>query len=63
VENRRALLTSASSTLDDLVTRVTDAAEALGAEGEDSLSAELYEVERSLRAALRRLEGVTRRLR
>ena len=63
MENRRALLTSASSTLDDLVTRVTDAAEALGAEGEDSLSAELYEVERSLRAALRRLEGVTRRLR
>jgi hypothetical protein len=63
VENRRAALSSASSTLGDLVDRVTGTADALLADGEESLAHELYEVERSLQAALRRLDGVARRMR
>lgn len=62
MENRRALLSSASSTLEDLVVRVTESAEDLRVQGEESLAHDLYEVERSLRAAQRRLGAVVRRM-
>jgi hypothetical protein len=63
VEKRRAVLSSASTTLEDLVVRMAEAGEEADAAGEESLAYDLFEVERTLRMALRRLEGVTRRLR
>lgn len=63
MENRRAALSSASTTLDDLVTRVTDVADEVQAAGDESLAHDLYEVERALRSAHRRLSDVVRRLR
>jgi hypothetical protein len=63
VEKRRAVLSSASTTLEDLVVRMAEAGEEADASGEESLAHDLFEVERTLRMALRRLEGVTRRLR
>jgi hypothetical protein len=63
VENRRALLSSASSSLDDLVERVTESADELRTIGEEALAHDLYEVERSLRTAQRRLGAVVRRMR
>jgi hypothetical protein len=63
VENRRALLSSASSSLDDLVERVTESADELRTLGEEALAYDLYEVERSLRTAQRRLGAVVRRMR
>jgi hypothetical protein len=63
VEHRRAQLSSATTTLEELVTRVSDAADELQAAGDEGSAAELFEVERSLRSALRRLATVTRRLR
>jgi hypothetical protein len=63
VENRGASLSSAATTLDELVTRITETADAAQAAGDESLAHDLYEVERGLRSALRRLEGVVRRTR
>lgn len=63
MDNRRALLSSASSSLDDLVVRVTESADELRNVGEEALAHDLYEVERSLRAAQRRLGAVVRRMR
>lgn len=57
-----ARLSSAQTTLDDLIERITSAADALHAEQEVGLAVDLYEVERSLRAAARRLEAVRRRM-
>jgi hypothetical protein len=63
MEHRRALLSSASSTLEELVVRVTESADDLRSQGDDALAHDLYEVERSLRAAQRRLAAVVRRMR
>ncbi|HEY6533594.1 MAG TPA: hypothetical protein VIY72_14900 [Acidimicrobiales bacterium] len=63
MENRRASLSSASSSLDDLLARVTESAEELRVGGEEALAYDLYEVERSLRVAQRRLGAVVRRMR
>ena len=63
MEKRRAVLSSASTTLEDLVVRIAAAGEEAETSGEESLAYDLFEVERTLRMALRRLEGVTRRLR
>jgi hypothetical protein len=63
MEHRRALLSSASSSLEELVARVTESADDLRAGGEEALAHDLYEVERSLRAAQRRLAAVVRRMR
>lgn len=57
-----ARLSSAQTTLDDLIERITAVADALHAEQEVGLAVDLYEVERSLRAAARRLEAVRRRM-
>lgn len=58
----RAQLASLSTALDELTERVTATADAARSDDED-LAADLYEVERSLRAAGRRLATVVRRLR
>ena len=63
MENRRAVLSSASTTLEELVVRVAEAGEEANTAGEEGLAHDLFEVERTLRMAHRRLEGVTRRLR
>jgi len=57
-----ARLSSAQTTLDDLISRITSVADALHEEQQVALAVDLYEVERSLRAAARRLETVRRRL-
>jgi hypothetical protein len=62
VDTERAELSSASTTLDELVDRVTAAAEALLRQGEEGLAHDLFEVERSLRAAQRRLSGAVGRM-
>jgi hypothetical protein len=58
----RAQLASLSTALDELTERVTTTADAVRADDEE-LALDLYEVERSLRAAGRRLGAVVRRLR
>ncbi len=63
VDSERAQLSSASTTLEDLVARVTTVGERLHAAGEESLAHELFEVERALRGADRRLRAVTGRMR
>lgn len=63
MENRGAALSSAATTLDELVTRITEAADELGSVGDEGLAHDLYEVERALRTAQRRLAAVVRRTR
>jgi hypothetical protein len=62
VDPHRAELSSANTTLDELVRRVTSAGELLLASGDDALAHDLFEIERSLRAAQRRLTGVVGRM-
>ena len=57
-----AQLSSAATGLDELVKRVVEAAERLHVAGRDDLAGDLFEVERSLQAAARRLAGVVRAL-
>lgn len=54
----RAELSSVSTGLEELVRRVTDIADRLGTDERDTLGPDLYEVERTLRAAERRLRRV-----
>lgn len=56
-----AQLTSTATGLDELIARVTAAADGMADQRED-VAADLYEVERSLRAGSRRLAAVLRRL-
>jgi len=63
VDPQGAELSSASSTLDEMIARVARSAEGLLARGEESQAHDLFEVERSLRAAQRRLVGVVDRMR
>ncbi|MCU0311612.1 MAG: hypothetical protein MUE36_11815 [Acidimicrobiales bacterium] len=63
MDSERAQLSSASTTLEELVAKVTAVGERLHADGEESLAHELFEVERALRGADRRLRGVTVRMR
>ncbi|MEJ5256476.1 MAG: hypothetical protein WHS89_14115 [Acidimicrobiales bacterium] len=58
----RAELSSVSSILDDLGGRLERLASRFQARNEDALAADLYEVERALRMAERRLAQVVRRL-
>lgn len=51
----RAELSSVSTGLEELVKRVTDIAEGLSGAEKEQLAPDLYEVERTLRAAERRL--------
>jgi outer membrane murein-binding lipoprotein Lpp len=58
----RAELSSVSTSLDDLSARVERLAGSLQRRRQDALAADLYEVERALRMAERRLAQVLRRL-
>ena len=58
----RAELDSALSTIDDLIARVASVAERHTADADESVTLDLYEVERALQAASRRLAVVVRRL-
>jgi len=62
VSNERPALDSAATTIQDLVTRVANTAERFEAAGDEATASDLYDVERSLRAAARRLGLVVRRL-
>jgi len=55
-------LSTIATTLDELVDRVTATAERLHAEGEETTASDLFDVERALRAAQRRLVGTVRQL-
>jgi hypothetical protein len=56
-----AQLASTATALDDLIERVTAAADGMATDRED-LAADLYEVERSLRSGARRLSAVVKQL-
>ncbi len=55
-----AVLTSIAATLDDLRTRLVEAAEAFGQAGDEARAGELYEVERHLLQATRRMTRLLR---
>ena len=56
-------LSAVATALGELTTRVADLAESLSAESRDDLATALYEVERSMSAAARRLESMVDELR
>jgi hypothetical protein len=58
----RAELDSALNTIDDLIGRVSEAAARHTADADESVTMDLYEVERALHVAARRLRVVVRRL-
>ena len=60
--NQRAQLDSAATTIGDLISRVGASAEHYEDDGDEASANDLYEVERALRAAHRRLLVVVRRL-
>lgn len=55
-----AALDAIATALDELTARVTEIAERVNNTARDDLAADLYEVERALKAAGRRLAQVTR---
>jgi hypothetical protein len=63
MEAEHAVLSSASTTLVDLAARIEALADALHARDEEALASDLFEVERTLRIAVRRLDHVVTRLR
>ncbi len=63
MEHRRAVLSSASTSLEELLKKVSAFADQMQQEGDESTAHDLYEVERSLRQAYRRLSAVSRRVR
>ena len=58
-----ALLSSLATSLDELTERVTDIADRYKGTAQDDVAHDLFEVERALRTAGRKLETVVRRLR
>jgi hypothetical protein len=58
----RAELSSAATTLEELAARVERVGDLLQGAEQESLAGDLYEVERNLRAAHRRLEAVLTRM-
>lgn len=63
MQNEHATLSSASTTLVDLADRVEGLARSLDEQDEETLAHDLYEVERTLRMAIRRLDHVVQRMR
>ena len=57
-----AELASATSTIEDLMARISHAADTYQSAGDETTANELYDVERSLRSAGRRLATLVRRL-
>ena len=62
MSEHRAQLSSVATTLDELTQRVTAAADHYQGVAKEDLASELYEVERALQAAGRRLGNVVTRL-
>ncbi len=60
MESDHAELSSVGAQLEELTRRVTAAAHAYGGGGHEDVAHELYEVERNLRTAQRRLDRVLR---
>ncbi|MEY2421710.1 MAG: hypothetical protein QOI95_1777 [Acidimicrobiaceae bacterium] len=60
MEHDRAQLAPLATALDELTHRITVLAESYGGTNDDQLSTELYEVERSLQQAARRLDRLVR---
>lgn len=60
MDSERAALDAIATALDELTARVTAIAERADEAASEDLAADLYEVERSLLAAARRLDRVTR---
>jgi hypothetical protein len=54
-------LSTIASSLDDLTRRITELADSRAGEPDDDLASELYEVERALQHATRRLQRVIER--
>jgi hypothetical protein len=63
METDRAELSALATTLDDLTSRLTSTADRLQGSPRDDVAEGLYEVERSLRTATRKLERVLRTMR
>jgi len=63
MEAEHAVLSSASTTLVELADRIESLAGTLHERKEEAVASDLFEVERTLRVATRRLESVVRRLR
>ena len=63
MESDRATLSALATTLDELTTRLTAVADGYQATPREDIASGLYDVERSLRAASRRLERVLRSMR
>ncbi len=57
-----AVLSSLSSSLGDLVERITALAEGLGQSPREDVAGDLYEIERQLAGAHRRLQALVQRL-
>jgi len=62
VTHEHAQLSSVATALGEMIQRVSEAADRLRVGGRDDLAGDLYEVERSLQAAARRLAGLVREL-
>jgi hypothetical protein len=63
VEREHAELSSLAAIVDDVLERVTASAERLAAAGREAPASDLFEVERALAQAARRLDAVVRTLR
>lgn len=62
VTHDHAQLSSVATALAEMIDRVSASADGLRAEGRDDLAGDLFEVERSLQAAARRLASLVRQI-
>jgi hypothetical protein len=62
MEAEHAVLSSASTTLGEVADRIERLAADLHSRQEEAVASDLFEVERTVRMALRRLESVVRRI-
>ncbi len=62
MEAEHAVLSSAATTLVELADRVEGVADTLDKQQEEGLASDLFEVERTLRIAVRRLDHVLKRM-
>jgi hypothetical protein len=63
VNDELARLLSAATSLDEITARITETADRMSGGGNDAVAADLYEVERALRNANRRLARVVSTIR
>jgi hypothetical protein len=60
MDTQRAQLAPLATALEELTRRITVLAESYGGSNDDQVSTELYEIERSLQQAARRLDRLVR---